>query len=62
MIEVDAVFYSVPPALAGQVVEVRLPIEGRIIEVRHRVLIRSPLEGRRRCGIPPTAAGWRSWR
>ncbi len=36
MIEVDGVFYSVPPALASQIVEVRLPVDRRIIEVRHR--------------------------
>jgi transposase len=36
MIEVDGVFYSVPPALAGQIVEVRLPVDQGIIQVRHQ--------------------------
>jgi transposase len=36
MIEVDGVSYSVPPALAGQIVQIRLPIDQGIIEVRHR--------------------------
>ena len=36
MIEVDGAFYSVSPSLAGQIVEVRLPIDQGIIEVRHQ--------------------------
>lgn len=36
MIEVDGVFYSVSPSLAGQIVEARLPVDQRIVEVRHQ--------------------------
>lgn len=36
MIEVDGVSYSVPPTLAGQIVQIRLPIDQGIIEVHHQ--------------------------
>lgn len=35
LIEVDRVPYSVPPELVGQTVEVRLPVDGGTLEVRH---------------------------
>lgn len=35
LVEVDRVPYSVPPALVGATVEVRLPVDAGIIEVRH---------------------------
>ncbi|MGQ0678181.1 MAG: Mu transposase domain-containing protein [Actinomycetota bacterium] len=36
LIEVDAVFYSVSPTLAGMVVEIKLPVDRGIIEVYHQ--------------------------
>jgi hypothetical protein len=36
LIEVDRVPYSVPPGLVGSTVEIRLPVDAGIIEVRHR--------------------------
>jgi hypothetical protein len=35
LVEVDAVAYSVPPELVGVTVEVRLPVDAGIVEVRH---------------------------
>ncbi|PLS74740.1 MAG: hypothetical protein CYG61_11005 [Actinobacteria bacterium] len=35
LIEVDRVAYSVPPALVGATVEVRLPVDAGILEIRH---------------------------
>lgn len=35
LVEVDRVFYSVPPSLLGATVEVRLPVDAGIVEVRH---------------------------
>lgn len=35
LVEVDRVFYSVPPDLVGATVEVRLPVDAGILEVRH---------------------------
>ena len=34
LVEVDAVSYSVPPSLVGTTVEVRLPVDGGVLEVR----------------------------
>jgi hypothetical protein len=36
LIEVDTVSYSVPPELVGTTVEVRLPVDAGILEIRHR--------------------------
>jgi len=36
LVEVDTVPYSVPPELVGTTVEVRLPVDQGIVEVRHR--------------------------
>jgi hypothetical protein len=36
LVEVDGVAYSVPPELVGVTVEVRLPVDAGIVEVRHR--------------------------
>ncbi len=35
LVEVDRVPYSVPPKLVGATVEVRLPVDAGIVEVRH---------------------------
>jgi hypothetical protein len=35
LVEVDTVAYSVPPELVGVTVEVRLPVDAGIVEVRH---------------------------
>jgi len=35
LIEWDGVFYSVPPQVAGSLVEVRAPVDAGIIEIRH---------------------------
>jgi hypothetical protein len=35
LIEVDTVAYSVPPELVGATVEIRLPLEAGVLEVRH---------------------------
>ncbi|HMC05603.1 MAG TPA: hypothetical protein VKJ83_09055, partial [Actinomycetota bacterium] len=34
LVEVDAVSYSVPPSLVGTTVEVRLPVDGGVLQVR----------------------------
>jgi transposase len=36
LVEVDRVPYSVPPGLVGQSLEVRLPVDGGIVEILHR--------------------------
>jgi hypothetical protein len=34
LVEVDGAHYSVPPQLAGQLVEVRLPVQASTLEIR----------------------------
>jgi hypothetical protein len=34
LVEVDGVFYSVPPSLVGTTVEIRLPVDAGILEIR----------------------------
>lgn len=36
LIEVDGVFYSVAPTLAGQLVQIRMPVGSSVIEIHHR--------------------------
>ena len=38
-VEVDTVSYSVPPELVGTTVEVRLPVDGAIVEISHGGLV-----------------------
>jgi transposase len=48
LVEVDTVAYSVPPELVGVTVEVRLPVDAGIVEVRHhgRLVAAHRLAGR----------------
>ena len=54
LIEVDRVPYSVQPALVGQSVEVRLPVDAGVIEIRHR----GELVVTHRLGTPGTGPVW----
>jgi hypothetical protein len=53
LVEVDGACYSVPPQLAGQLVEVRLPVAAATVEVRSggQLVVRHPL----------AAAGQTAW-
>jgi hypothetical protein len=53
LVEVDGARYSVPPELAGQLVEVRLPVQAATLEIRSggQLVARHPL----------AAAGQTAW-